>query len=275
MTPWKILVVDDEQIIHDSIEINIQDLTHNDRPVELIHAYSQKEAQQILGQTPDIAVVILDVMMERDDAGLDFVKFVREEVKNRDTRILLHTGQPGIAPKRKVSEEYIIDGYLDKNSADSDDVYAAVQVTLRAYEEKRNLKSRAVRDDVSLLEKIADIYIDSLSDQSKFADLQTAQAVFNRIVPLCEELNAYYDVVDIKSGDHFFSSKEQRMPYKDYKAIVQIYNIRNIIKEFSEEEYQSQKEEILSMINSAVKNFSNIKILPNLTKERLQTCILS
>ena len=128
---WQVLIVDDEKLIHDVLSMNIRDMVCNDRPITLIEAYSANEAKNIIDNNPDIAVIILDVMMEQDDAGLNLVKYIREELKNIDIRILLHTGQPGIAPKREVSEDYMIDAYLDKNMSDNDDCYVAVKLAIR------------------------------------------------------------------------------------------------------------------------------------------------
>jgi hypothetical protein len=70
----------------------------------------------------------------------------------------MHTGQPGIAPKKQVSDGYIIDAYLDKNMTDNDDCYVAVKLSLKAYQKTVNLRQSAKKDDVTLLGEIAHIY---------------------------------------------------------------------------------------------------------------------
>jgi len=45
--------------------------------------------------------VLLDVIMETDQAGLDLVEFIRDTLKNETVRIILRTGQPGQAPSAR------------------------------------------------------------------------------------------------------------------------------------------------------------------------------
>lgn len=93
---WPILIVDDESIIHDVLSVNLRDMQFDGKGVNLISTYSATEAKNIISINPHIAVVILDVMMEQDDAGLDLVRYIREEQNNTDIRILLHTGPYGV-----------------------------------------------------------------------------------------------------------------------------------------------------------------------------------
>lgn len=138
-----VLIVDDDKTIHDSLEINLSELEHEGQKVELIHAYTSEEGKNILSRNDRIAVIILDVMMESRKAGLDFVKFIRNDLQNNNVRILLHTGQPGVAPKRDVANEYEIDVYIDKNTADNEDTYAAVKIALAHYKDRLDLKGHA------------------------------------------------------------------------------------------------------------------------------------
>jgi CheY-like chemotaxis protein len=56
----------------------------------------------------NIAVVLLDVVMETDDAGLKVAEFIRNEANNQFTRFILRTGQPSQAPERDVIINYDI-----------------------------------------------------------------------------------------------------------------------------------------------------------------------
>ena len=77
-------------------------------------AYSAPEAKAFLESHPDTALMLLDVVMETDDAGLRLVSYVREQMGNSDLQIVLRTGQPGMAPEREVIAGYDINGYLLK-----------------------------------------------------------------------------------------------------------------------------------------------------------------
>ena len=103
--PWKILVVDDEPDIHAITKIALSDFSLDDRGISQLHAYSAKEARSILKENPDIAMLLLDVVMESDGAGLDLVRYIRDVLGNRNMRIVLRTGNPGHAPERRVIAE--------------------------------------------------------------------------------------------------------------------------------------------------------------------------
>lgn len=75
--PWKVLVVDDDPEVIAVTRLVTQDMSFKKRPIEIIEANSSKTARDLLEKHPDIAVVILDVVMESDHAGLDLVKEIR------------------------------------------------------------------------------------------------------------------------------------------------------------------------------------------------------
>ena len=89
---WKILVVDDEPAIHQVTKLALRNLSVLGRPTQLINALSAQEAREQIYRHPDIAVVLLDVVMETEDAGLCFIKHLRQEIANPLVRIILRTG---------------------------------------------------------------------------------------------------------------------------------------------------------------------------------------
>ena len=96
--PWKILIVDDEQDVHEVTEMALSRFSFDGRPLHYLHAFTSGEAREQLQQYPDIAIILLDVVMETDDAGLKLVQYIREQINNHIVRIILRTGQPGYAP---------------------------------------------------------------------------------------------------------------------------------------------------------------------------------
>ena len=64
------------------------------RAIALHHAYSAGEARAFLEAHPETALVLLDVVMETDDAGLQLCRHIRETLGNSDVQIVLRTGQP-------------------------------------------------------------------------------------------------------------------------------------------------------------------------------------
>lgn len=110
----RILVVDDEPDVAVVTGLSLRGMHHAGRPVELVLAATGEEAVATMRAQPDIAVILLDVVMETETAGLDACRAIREELGNRFVRILLRTGQPGTAPERATIDTYDIDGYLPK-----------------------------------------------------------------------------------------------------------------------------------------------------------------
>ncbi|MFZ6769840.1 hypothetical protein ACO0LM_22535 [Undibacterium sp. Di26W] len=113
--PWKILIADDDSNVHDTTLLALSGVKIHGRPLEFVHAYSAKEAGTVIGTHQDIALVLLDVVMETVDAGLKLVSVIRNEMGLTNLRIVLRTGQPGYAPERQVSEVFAIDGYTTKS----------------------------------------------------------------------------------------------------------------------------------------------------------------
>jgi diguanylate cyclase (GGDEF)-like protein/PAS domain S-box-containing protein len=131
--PWNIAVIDDDQGVHAVTRLVLFDFRFKGRPVRLFNAYSAAEGRELLRQEPSIAVVLLDVVMETDHAGLDLVKVIREELDNSMVRIILRTGQPGQAPEGQVISEYEINDYKEKSELSAQKLVTAVTTALRGY----------------------------------------------------------------------------------------------------------------------------------------------
>ena len=131
--PWKILIVDDESDVHNVTMYMIKGMEYLGRPLQFFHAYSGQEAKAILAQQQDIAVILLDVVMETEDSGLQLVRFIREELQNCTVRIVLRTGQPGKAPAARVILEYDINDYKEKTELTLEKMLVTVISALRSY----------------------------------------------------------------------------------------------------------------------------------------------
>jgi len=130
---WKVLVVDDEPDIHTVTKIALSGSEFLGRRLELSHAYSGAEAKSFLTEQADIAVVLLDVVMETDDAGLSVVEYVRNNLHNQNIRIVLRTGNPGQAPERRVITEYDINDYKEKSELTAQKLFTLMHSALRSY----------------------------------------------------------------------------------------------------------------------------------------------
>ena len=131
---WRVLIVDDDVDVHAVTRLALRNVNFKGRELELFSAYSGREAFDLLRDTPDIALVLLDVVMETDDAGLILAKRIRAELNNHIVRVVLRTGQPGQAPEQRVIVEYDINDYKAKTELTTQKLFTTVISALRAYE---------------------------------------------------------------------------------------------------------------------------------------------
>lgn len=130
---WRILIVDDEPDVHHITKMVLANFTFDGYNLEFISAYSGKEAKELMAQNNDIAMVLLDVVMEEDHAGLEVARYIREELNNSYSRIVLRTGQPGQAPEQEVIRNYDINDYKDKTELTTTKLNTLMYATLRSY----------------------------------------------------------------------------------------------------------------------------------------------
>jgi diguanylate cyclase (GGDEF)-like protein len=130
---WTVLVVDDDDEVHIATRIALRDEAIAGRKLALLHAYSRKEAEEILRRNSEIAVVLLDVVMEESDAGLRLVGAIRERFQNSRVRIILRTGQPGYAPELDVVRRYDINDYRTKSELTQVRLVTAVTAAIRSF----------------------------------------------------------------------------------------------------------------------------------------------
>ena len=131
--PYKIIIADDDEEIHRMTKLVLKGFQMDDAGLEFLDSYSGKETKILLEDNPDTAIILLDVVMEDNDSGLQVVKFMREELKNNLTRIILRTGQPGVAPEERIIVDYEIDDYKSKAELTVQKLMSTMYVCLRAH----------------------------------------------------------------------------------------------------------------------------------------------
>jgi CheY-like chemotaxis protein len=132
-TPWKILIVDDEEATHTITKVVLKDLVFLEKDINFISVYSGAKAKEFIKSNEDTALILLDVVMEEEDSGLQVVKYIREELKNTEVRIVLRTAYPGSAPEKNVIINYDINDYKDKTELFSQKLVTCVISALRSY----------------------------------------------------------------------------------------------------------------------------------------------
>src|SRR6516165_1355693 len=136
---WKIAIIDDEPAVHEGTRFALSDYQLNGQGLEILSAYSAAEGRELMRRHPDVAVVLLNVIMESDIAGLELVEFIRNELKNDTVRIILRTGQPGHAPERRVIVDYDINDYKAKTELTADKLFTALTAALRAHQQLQRM----------------------------------------------------------------------------------------------------------------------------------------
>lgn len=132
---WRVLIVDDDADVHHATEFALNGLQILDRPIHFLHAYSSIEAIDLLMHEADIAVILLDVVMEKEDAGLAAVSVIRRDLGLINTQIILRTGQPGYAPELETIRRYDINDYRTKSELSRTKLYTALTASVRAYDQ--------------------------------------------------------------------------------------------------------------------------------------------
>ena len=132
--PWRVLIVDDNVDVHKATEIALRDTVYKGRRLAFSNAYSAQQGSAMLRHATDFALVLLDVVMETQDAGLRLARHIREDLGNHQVQIVLRTGQPGEAPERGVIVDYEINDYKSKNELTGTQLFTLVIAALRAYE---------------------------------------------------------------------------------------------------------------------------------------------
>lgn len=141
LPPWRILIVDDDEDVHQSTVFALRDAHILGRSVEFLHAYSGSEAREILKQATNLALILLDVVMETDDAGLALIGYIRDELGLSSVRIILRTGQPGYAPDVEAITRYDINDYKTKAELSRSRLFTAATAAIRSYDQITHLEA--------------------------------------------------------------------------------------------------------------------------------------
>ncbi|WP_022668903.1 ATP-binding protein [Desulfospira joergensenii] len=139
---YKLLIVDDENEVHVMTKLVLSDYEYQGMGLEFLSAFSGEEAKAMIKKDPGIACILLDVVMETEDAGLEVAKFIRETENNQKIRIILRTGQPGKAPEKKIILNYDINDYKEKTELTTQKLFTTVTTALRSYSHLTELEEK-------------------------------------------------------------------------------------------------------------------------------------
>ncbi|SEB55159.1 DUF3369 domain-containing protein [Paenibacillus sp. GP183] len=155
---WEVLIVDDEKQVHQVTKMVLNDFIFDGKKLEFHSAFSATEAKELIEAHPNAALILLDVVMESEHAGLELIKYLRKEMKNQSIRIILRTGQPGQAPEKSVIMDYDINDYKEKTELTTQKLFTTVVSALRSFrdikviEKSRNGLEEIIKSAPTLFE---------------------------------------------------------------------------------------------------------------------------
>jgi CheY-like chemotaxis protein len=138
---WNVLIVDDEPDVLTVTKLALKDVTVFGLPIKIHTARGKAEAIEVLNTRLSLAgaaegicaVAFIDVVMENDQAGLELCDHIRNQMGNYSTQLYIRTGQPGVAPERKVIDDYDISGYFTKMEMTEQKLYTLVKSGVRQW----------------------------------------------------------------------------------------------------------------------------------------------
>jgi response regulator RpfG family c-di-GMP phosphodiesterase len=164
LPPWHVLIVDDDESIHQITALVLRGFLFEQRPLKLWHAYSAAQASHILTEQSDIALAIIDVVMETNHAGLDLVKRIRTELGLSQIRLILRTGQPGEAPEESVIRDYDINDYKNKTEVTAIRLKTLIYAGLRSYRDLGIIHHHRLGLEKIIAATVSFLECDSLSE---------------------------------------------------------------------------------------------------------------
>ncbi|MEO5357388.1 MAG: ATP-binding protein [Nitrospirae bacterium YQR-1] len=150
---WKVIIVDDEADVHKVTMLALKKVMYKNKPLKFISAYTTSDAQRVIAQHSDAALILLDVVMETDGAGLQLVKYIRDELNNKLIRIILRTGQPGEAPEEDVIVNYDINDYKTKEELTDKKLFTIVISSIRSYTDLIKLNEKNIELENEIIKR--------------------------------------------------------------------------------------------------------------------------
>jgi len=146
---WRIMIIDDDPDVHSATTFALNNLEIHQRPLSFLHAHSAVEAKEILKNETNIAVILLDVVMEQEDAGLQLVTVIRNELGLSEVRIILRTGQPGYAPEIEAIRDFDINDYKTKSELTRTKLFTTITSAIRSYEQIGSINAQKRAADIT------------------------------------------------------------------------------------------------------------------------------
>jgi signal transduction histidine kinase len=227
---WQILIADDEDEVHQVTTVALADLAFKGRNLKFLHAHSGAEARTILAGNRDIALVLLDVVMETDDSGLRLVREIREELGNRRLRIVLRTGQPGQAPERDVVIQHDINDYKSKTELTRQKLMTCVISALRSFDDIVSLENLSADLERQVAQRTHDLSI--AKDAAEKANQAKSEFLAVMSHEIRTPMNGILGMMQLAIGEAQEPTQREYLETAQYSAEA-LLTILNDILDFS------------------------------------------
>jgi serine phosphatase RsbU (regulator of sigma subunit) len=209
---WQVLIVDDEEDVHAVTSIALKDFEYKGKNIRFLNAYSGEESIKILKKNPETALILLDVVMETDQAGLEVAKFVREDMANPFIQIILRTGHPGLAPEKEVIRMYEINDYKTKTELTTLKLFSAVLTGLRAYDNIVEIEDLRKNLEEKVKERTIEL---EMKNNAITTSIKYARRIQNAILPAAELFENHF-------SDYFILNKPKEVVSGDFYWVNQV-----------------------------------------------------
>ncbi len=136
---WKVAIIDDDHDVVSVTQLVLKGLEVDGHPLLFLTAHSAEEGRRLFRENKDIAIAFVDVVMETDEAGLDLIRWIREDNRNHQTRLIIRTGQPGQAPEESVIRDFDINDYKNKTELTATRLKTTTYSAIRSYRDLRTI----------------------------------------------------------------------------------------------------------------------------------------
>jgi EAL domain-containing protein (putative c-di-GMP-specific phosphodiesterase class I)/GGDEF domain-containing protein/CheY-like chemotaxis protein len=268
---WRILTVDDDHDFQLALKFTLEDLEILGHPVQLTQVYSRSEALDVLIKSPEFAAILVDVVMETDEAGLQLVKDMREKLGIFSSRIILLTGQPGFAPIDSVMSDYDLSDYCLKSDINRRGIKNILAGALRAYRDisTLNFSKHCLETILKVSNQVA-----GNANIQEVADILLHQLLL--MLSLNEGLilhqNAFKNVIDIGTS----ASVSQAT---DAEIIAAVGSLRQVLnKKLSELKDMDTRSALTTILSENIKELASkegifFSMYPDLSFDRFVTFI--